>query len=194
MASSFFAGLLSDNDEGSSSYHDQSSQPSFLDRARTAAGLQPTRREEMIDSYCPQLTWKQRVYGFFICFGVGCLISLGSVMFFNELLAGHPAKFAISDTLGNILELGSTLFLMGFARQLKRMSHPTRWATALVFVLAMVATLFSALFLQKLTKWPQSVVAIVRAGTQPTACVVERPLTLPHHGPEPFRASPNWAL
>ena len=53
------------------------------------------------------------------------------------------------------------LEMMGFARQLKRMSHPTRWGTALIFVLAMAATLFSAIFLERLTKWPTSMVAMI---------------------------------
>ena len=162
MASSFFTNLLSDSDDnGASSYTDTSTQPSLLDRARTAAGLQPTRREEIIDNYCLQLTWKQRLYGFFICFGIGFLVSLGSFMFWTDLLAGRPTKFAINFTIGNAIEVLSTGFLMGFARQLKRMSHPTRWGTALIFVLAMAATLFSAIFLERLTKWPTSMVAMI---------------------------------
>ena len=162
MVSSFFTNLLSDSDDnGASSYTDTSTQPSLLDRARTAAGLQPTRREEIIDNYCLQLTWKQRLYGFFICFGIGFLVSLGSFMFWTDLLAGRPTKFAINFTIGNAIEVLSTGFLMGFARQLKRMSHPTRWGTALIFVLAMAATLFSAIFLERLTKWPTSMVAMI---------------------------------
>ena len=84
------------DEEASTRYADTSTQPSLLDRARTAAGLQPTRREEVVDAVCPSLTLTQRVYGFGICFGVGCLISLGSMMFFHQLLAGRPAPFAVN--------------------------------------------------------------------------------------------------
>lgn len=158
---SLFAGLIGEDEEAGSSYTDTSNQPSILQRARTAAGLEPTRREEMADACCPQLTFTQRLYGFGICFGVGCLISLGSMAFFHQLLAGKPAPFAVNYTLGNSLELGSTMFLMGPARQLKRMTSPTRLGAATLYVGAMVATLFSALVMPGLTHWSAGTCAVV---------------------------------
>ena len=186
--------LLGDEEEQSTSYTDASRQPSLLDRARTAAGLQPTRREEAIETLCPSLTFRQRVYGFGICFGIGCLISLASMTHFHMLLAGKPAPFAVTYTIGNIVELsararkhnlaplpfrghhsrrgvcalaGSTMFLVGPKWQLKRMTSPTRWLCALVYVGAMAATLVSALLLPGLTHWPSNVIAIIVV-----ACIV----------------------
>ena len=42
--------------------------------------------EVIADTVCPSLTYKQRLWGFAICFSVGLIISLGSMMFFRKLL------------------------------------------------------------------------------------------------------------
>ena len=148
----FFGKLLgaADDDEEGPPYTDQSAQqPSLLDRARQTMGMQPTRREAAIDACCPKMTYKQRLYGFAICFGIGVLVSSCSMIFFMELLHGRPTKFAVNYTLGNIIALASTFFLVGPVYQLKRMTSPTRWITALVYVCAMGATLFCALGLHR---------------------------------------------
>ena len=72
-----------------------------------------------------------------------------------------------ADTVGNMLELSSTAFLMGPRTQLKRMTSPTRFGAAIVYVGAMIATLFSALMLPSLTHWPTNVVALIVV-----ACIV----------------------
>ena len=150
-----------DEESGSTAYEDTSVRPSLLDRARAAAGLQPTRREEVADALCPHLSFTHRVWGFGICFGAGFIISMGSMLFFHELLMGKPAPFAINYTIGNLLELSSTAFLVGPATQLKRMTSPTRWSVALVYIGAMAATLFSALVLPGLTHWSDSAIALI---------------------------------
>ena len=165
------ARLLNPGDaDEEAAYQDTSTRPSLLDRARSAAGLQPSRREEVADAVCPNLNFTQRVYGFGICFGVGCLISLGSMLFFRQLLAGNPGPFAVNYTVGNVLELTSTSFLVGPARQIKRMTSPTRWGAALVYVGAMVATLVSALALPGWTHWPPSVISISGHHASRTCC------------------------
>lgn len=52
-------------------------------------------------------------------------------------------------TLGNVLSLLSTGFIIGPKRQIKNMTDPSRSVSAAVYVLAMVATLLSALALHK---------------------------------------------
>ena len=99
---------------------------------------------------CPRLTAQQRLYGFGICFGIGCLVSLGSMVFFKRLLAGHPAGFAVNYTVGNLVSMASTGFLIGPARQMKNALKPTRIAAFITYVSAMVGTLFCALFLPSL--------------------------------------------
>ena len=156
-----FRGLLGDGDEESTSYQDTSSRPSILDRARAAAGLEPTRSSQVADVVCPSLTFTQRVYGFGICFGIGCLISLGSMLFFHKLLAGQPGPFAVNYTVGNVASLSSTAFLVGPKYQLKRMTSPTRFCCCLVYISAMVGTLFSALFLESITHWSPGLISMI---------------------------------
>jgi len=156
-----FTGSADDDEESTTRYEHSSDAPSLLDRARTGLGMQPTRREEAVDAMCPSLTFKQRLWGFGICFGIGCIISLGSMLFFKRLLHGEPAPFAINYTLGNIISIGSTGFLVGPKRQLKRMSHPTRAATACIFVSSAIATLVCALVLPSATDLPSNLLGMI---------------------------------
>lgn len=138
--------------------------PSLYDRARAAVGMPSTRAERAIDNLCPSMTFKQRCYGFGICFLVGCLLSFGSVIYFHQLIHGNPTPFAVNYTLGNIIALCSTCFLMGPKTQLKRMASPTRWLCALVYVCAMIATLVCALLLHSITNLSPGVLAALVLG------------------------------
>lgn len=129
-------------DEDDSAAPMNSAQASLYDRARAAVGLQPTLREEIVHGVCPSLTFKQRLYGFAICFIVGCVVSMSSMLSFSRLVAGNPTPFALKYSVGNLIALLSTGFLMGPRTQLKRMSHPTRWLAALVYFITIIATLF----------------------------------------------------
>ncbi|KZC05287.1 Vesicle transport protein SFT2A [Dufourea novaeangliae] len=92
------------------------------------------------------LSWSTRIKGFAICFIIGILCSiLGSFAFF---LNRGFAVFAVFYTIGNIVSMASTCFLMGPCSQLKKMFAATRVvATVLVFV-AIGMTLFAALHLK----------------------------------------------
>lgn len=91
---------------------------------------------------------QQRMYGFGICFSAGILLSLASMFSFTKLLLGYPRDFAIKYTIGNILAICSTGFLMGPARQLRNMTAAKRWVAALIYLFAMVMTLVSAFKIQ----------------------------------------------
>lgn len=52
-------------------------------------------------------------------------------------------------TLGNILSLLSTGFIIGPKRQVRNMTHPVRAASAFAYVLAMAATLLSAMLFHR---------------------------------------------
>ncbi|XP_071456442.1 vesicle transport protein SFT2B isoform X2 [Marmota flaviventris] len=87
------------------------------------------------------LSWGTRVKGFIACFAVGILCSL-----LGTLLLWVPKKgltlFAVFYTFGNIASIGSTIFLMGPLKQLKRMFEPTRLiATILVLVQPVLHTI-----------------------------------------------------
>uniref|UniRef100_A0A8B9P8M1 Vesicle transport protein n=1 Tax=Apteryx owenii TaxID=8824 RepID=A0A8B9P8M1_APTOW len=102
---------------------------------------EPSGLAEVIDA--TSLSWGTRVKGFVACFAIGCLCSV-----LGSCLLWIPKKglilFAVFYTLGNIASIGSTAFLMGPMRQLKKMFEPTRLIATVVMLLCLVLTLCSA--------------------------------------------------
>ncbi len=90
------------------------------------------------------LSYTTRLYGFCICAGIGILISFISTMFVPQIPT-HPEKFAIMYTLGNLISLISTAFLIGPFNQIKNMFKPVRIIATIVFFLAIGLTLFMAI-------------------------------------------------
>ncbi|NXX86267.1 SFT2B protein, partial [Urocolius indicus] len=94
---------------------------------------EPSGLAEVIDA--TSLSWGTRVKGFIACFAIGCLCSL-----LGSCLLWIPKKglmlFAVFYTLGNIASIGSTLFLMGPVKQLKRMFEPTRLIATTVMLVS----------------------------------------------------------
>ena len=118
-------------------------QPALLQRVRNAAGIEPTQTEQLVGGLCPSLTFRQRLFGFALCFCVGVTLSVTSLFSFSQLLLGHPMPFAIKYTVGNVLSLVSMCFLVGPRRQLRNMTSSTRWIAALIYLVAMALTLVS---------------------------------------------------
>eukprot|EP00227_Mantoniella_beaufortii_P014995 CAMPEP_0197591262 /NCGR_PEP_ID=MMETSP1326-20131121/12976_1 /TAXON_ID=1155430 /ORGANISM="Genus nov. species nov., Strain RCC2288" /LENGTH=158 /DNA_ID=CAMNT_0043156661 /DNA_START=347 /DNA_END=820 /DNA_ORIENTATION=- len=118
---------------------------SALDRVKLMVGMEPEHPPELLDDLneCFALSRMQRLYGFGICISAGILCS-----FLSSLMWLRPTKFAILYTLGNLLSLGSTGFLMGFWNQLKGMFKGTRVVASCVYLAAMVMTLVSACYLK----------------------------------------------
>ncbi|XP_064266122.1 vesicle transport protein SFT2B isoform X1 [Passer domesticus] len=92
---------------------------------------EPSGLAEVIDA--TSLGWGARVKGFIACFAIGCLCSI-----LGSCLLWIPKKglvlFAVFYTLGNIASIGSTMFLMGPMKQLKRMFEPTRLIATIVML------------------------------------------------------------
>ena len=105
------------------------------------------------DTLCPSLTVKQRIYGFLGCFIFGMILSFLSIGgIFGALM--NPIRFAIIYSLGNLCSLGSTMFLIGPMRQLKRMFKKTRYVASILFLGSLIATLVFAIgFYEKKKKW-----------------------------------------
>ncbi|ERE72519.1 vesicle transport protein SFT2B-like protein [Cricetulus griseus] len=57
--------------------------------------------------------------------------------------------FAVFYTLGNMASIGSTIFLMGPLKQLKRMFEPTRLIATILVLLCFALTLCSAFWWHK---------------------------------------------
>ncbi|RDX71904.1 Vesicle transport protein SFT2B [Mucuna pruriens] len=87
------------------------------------------------------LSTTQRLYGFAICLAAGLTCTLLSMLVFFK-----PIKFAIAFTLGNLLSLGSTAFLIGPKRQFTMMLDPVRIYATAIYIASMIIALFCALY------------------------------------------------
>ncbi|KAL4232494.1 Vesicle transport protein SFT2B [Mactra antiquata] len=93
------------------------------------------------------LSWGTRIRGFIICFILGVSLSiLGSCLLW--LPKNGLILFAVFYTLGNILSLTSTCFLMGPCNQLKKMFASTRIFATILVIVMLILTLVCALALK----------------------------------------------
>ncbi|XP_034736742.1 SFT2 domain containing 2a [Etheostoma cragini] len=89
------------------------------------------------------LGWGTRVKGFVACFVVGAGFTvLGVGMLWLPRIG--ITIFIVFYTLGNICALGSTMFLMGPMKQLKRMCDKTRALATAIMITCLVLTLCAA--------------------------------------------------
>jgi hypothetical protein len=96
---------------------------------------------------CMELSYQQRMVGFVVFFVLGTICSCMSTMYVPMVVI-KPAKFAIPYTLGNLLSMGSTGFLVGLKRQCKSMFDGTRMAASSVFFASMFGTLYFAFIMK----------------------------------------------
>ncbi|XP_058886174.1 vesicle transport protein SFT2B-like isoform X1 [Acipenser ruthenus] len=89
------------------------------------------------------LGWSTRVKGFIACFAIGVLCSILGVCLLWVPRNGL-VLFAVFYTLGNISAIGSTFFLMGPLKQMKKMVEPTRAIATTVMLVSLILTLCSA--------------------------------------------------
>ncbi|KAF9165080.1 hypothetical protein DFQ26_000628 [Actinomortierella ambigua] len=94
---------------------------------------------------CFSLSRTERLYGFAICFIVGFLMSILSTI---SLATGMIGIFATFFTLGNVISLLSTAFLIGPMRQVKTMFAPVRMIASIVYIVVMILTLIVAFTLE----------------------------------------------
>ncbi|PSC75903.1 Vesicle transport SFT2B [Micractinium conductrix] len=118
--------------------------PAWLDKIKGGLGLaeeEPAEQTllQQLDE-ATTLDRTQRVIGFATCVGIGLLLSFMAPMFIFR-----PTKFAAIYSMGSILSMCSTLFLMGPAKQMKRMFDGRRWPSTCIYLCALALTLVSAL-------------------------------------------------
>ena len=89
------------------------------------------------DSIFPSMTIRDRLIGFSVCMAVGYLFSAQSIVKFVKLLAGNPAPFVLTFTIGNIIVMSSSCFLIGPSNQVKVMFHQKRASVATIYVCSM---------------------------------------------------------
>lgn len=89
------------------------------------------------------LGWGTRVKGFIACFVLGgCCTILGVCLLFLPRIG--LTLFIVLYTFGNVCALGSTMFLMGPMKQLKRMCDKTRALATTIMLTCLVLTLCAA--------------------------------------------------
>lgn len=91
---------------------------------------------------CLELTLRQRILGFISCFSLGFLISIIAT---TKLWVQDYVSFAELYSIGNILALLSTGFLVGPISQVKNMFHSKRIGATLVYLIMIATTLAVAL-------------------------------------------------
>lgn len=97
----------------------------------------------------PELSWEERMMGFAGCFAIGFALSLSSIFSFPALLLGDPSPFAWKYSIGNVLGIVSSAFLVGPQSQIEQMSSPVRLGATVAYVGSIVVTVFAALVLQE---------------------------------------------
>ena len=65
------------------------------------------------------LSYKTRLIGFAACCVVGLLLWIVSLLSIGAIVL-HPERFAVMYTIGNLVSLAGTSFLIGPMRQIKR--------------------------------------------------------------------------
>jgi len=108
--------------------------------------LAPQEDPDDLFSYCTDLSYQTRLYGFLFCFMVGTFLSISS-SFFVGMIVLNPAKFAVPYTLGNLLSLGSSMFFVGPKRFFRTMFGDDRRIATSIYLVSLGLTLFSALYL-----------------------------------------------
>lgn len=93
------------------------------------------------------LSWETRIKGFIVCFVLGIIISIfGSLALF---LHKGLSLFVLFYTIGNIISMMSTCFLMGPMNQFKKMFAPTRIIATILVLVMIVFSLIAALYFRK---------------------------------------------
>ncbi|CEM24104.1 unnamed protein product [Vitrella brassicaformis CCMP3155] len=117
---------------------------SVLSQWDTSSDIQEEDRWEC----CPRLTFQERLIGFCMCFIAGWIVSFVSFGSFAQMLTGHPTRFAVGYSFGNIMSICSTGFLVGPSKQVRNMFHRKRWIASVTYLSCLILTLICCFFLQ----------------------------------------------
>lgn len=110
------------------------------------------------------LTYTQRLYGFLMAIGMGIVFFLIAVSFLPSV-ALFPKKFAFFFTCGNLFLMMSTVFIVGWRKQMEVLFESHRFQAAAAYFGTMFLTLAAALH------WKSSVLAMIFAALQLTSAL-----------------------
>lgn len=97
---------------------------------------------------CEPLNNTERILGWLTCLLGGLILSGLSMGSFNDMLTGKNNKFALTYTIGNIIGLAGTSFLVGPLQQLRNMADKSRLVTSCIFIGSLIATLLSSVYIK----------------------------------------------
>lgn len=97
--------------------------------------------DETICSFCPSLSWQERLGGCLGCMVLGYILSFGSFFRFTDLMLGDPTPFVVYSTVGNFISLSGSFFLYSPSSQLKKMFHEKRKIATLLYLGSLFTTL-----------------------------------------------------
>uniref|UniRef100_A0A7S4N484 Vesicle transport protein n=1 Tax=Paramoeba aestuarina TaxID=180227 RepID=A0A7S4N484_9EUKA len=108
------------------------------------SGYYGGQREKEEQSIIPSLSWYQRIAAFVILLALGC-----ASLFLSSLLILKLRAFTKFFTLGNLLIMSSTFFVVGPAAQCRSLCQPARFFAFVLYMGAMFGTLYVALHMQR---------------------------------------------
>ncbi|CAM6001536.1 unnamed protein product [Sphagnum balticum] len=120
-----------------------------MDKLRRTLGGQEGEGESSPisnESFFPSMSWEMRIKGFLACFILGFILSIIGGIFLAIPSSRGILLFVLFYTIGNIVSLISTMFLMGPFRQLKKMFAKTRIIATLLVFLFMILTILSGVW------------------------------------------------
>jgi uncharacterized membrane protein len=112
----------------------------YLTKQVTNSAMQQAEKEidKNGESCCPNLTFKQRLFGFLFFALLGLFIMIYFFSFDFE------RSNAVWLTIGTVCSIVSTFFLNGYKEQMKNMLDPVRATTSIILVVSITATLLIA--------------------------------------------------
>ncbi|KXZ53220.1 hypothetical protein GPECTOR_7g1113 [Gonium pectorale] len=112
----------------------------MMDKIKAAVGMQEQQEKGLLGQVDEAMTlsWKNRLIGFGCCFGFGMLLTIISI---PMLWTMQITKFAVIYSVGSVVSVMSTLFLMGPVKQCQRMLEEKRILATIVYIAAIAGTL-----------------------------------------------------
>jgi hypothetical protein len=137
----FVPGFLRTDEPQSKSFRDTVMKAGIV-KSLTPSFLQNDEDDDIASTCCPNLGFKQRVFGCVCCIVLGQVfqfLSFGAMM---GVLVGHPGRFATFFSMGNILMVAASFFFSGPNQQCKKLRTKDRAPALFTFILTMALTLF----------------------------------------------------
>lgn len=106
------------------------------------------KEQEEVAGCFPSLSLTERLIAFGICMCAGTVLDILAWFSVIKIIEGKPQTFALCFSIGIIVSMAGSGFLIGFRRQCSMMFKPSRFITTVIFLSALALTLISALILQ----------------------------------------------